>query len=125
MKNKTGRDEITFEKMESVREQQEKLARLHFDFMIGSNDSSSSYFHSSSSSTGQHSFNQDSNFNPSSNNNIMIDKLMGNLQQLSQSIEQLQSANPSSHHHPNRGHHGYPPPPHLPPSSSSSGPNKK
>ncbi|GIY85906.1 coiled-coil domain-containing protein 28B [Caerostris darwini] len=63
----------TFEKMENVREQQEKLARLHFDL------------NAQQELCGQHT---DEGIKISKGN---LSKLMENLQQLSQSIEQLQS----------------------------------
>uniref|UniRef100_T1J386 Coiled-coil domain-containing protein 28B n=1 Tax=Strigamia maritima TaxID=126957 RepID=T1J386_STRMM len=68
-----GKD-CTFEKMDSVREQQEKLARLHFDLNAHLE-----------------------NYNPLSEDGRSIAKenmakLMENLQQLSQSIDQLHSS---------------------------------
>ncbi|GFY57358.1 coiled-coil domain-containing protein 28B [Trichonephila inaurata madagascariensis] len=66
----------TFEKMENVREQQEKLARLHFDL------------NAQQELCGQHT---DEGINMAKGN---LSKLMENLQQLSQSIEQLQSGSP-------------------------------
>ncbi|CAL1270870.1 unnamed protein product [Larinioides sclopetarius] len=63
----------TFEKMENVREQQEKLARLHFDL------------NAQQELCGQHS---DEGIKMAKGN---LSKLMENLQQLSKSIEQLQS----------------------------------
>ncbi|GFU05894.1 coiled-coil domain-containing protein 28B [Nephila pilipes] len=63
----------TFEKMENVREQQEKLARLHFDL------------NAQQELCGQHT---DEGIKMAKGN---LSKLMENLQQLSQSIEQLQS----------------------------------
>lgn len=63
----------TFEKMESVREQQEKLARLHFDL------------NSQQEMSGQHT---DEGIKVAKGN---LSKLVENLQVLSHSIEQLQS----------------------------------
>jgi hypothetical protein len=72
-KLQTFGQDITFAKMESVREQQERLARLHFDL-----------------NAQQEIYGHDSEEGRSIAKENMA-KLMDNLQQLSNSIEQLQS----------------------------------
>ncbi|XP_054709814.1 coiled-coil domain-containing protein 28B-like [Uloborus diversus] len=70
-----GKD-CTFEKMEHVREQQEKLARLHFEL-----------------NAQQEMYGQSEDGRRIGRENL--GKLIENLQQLSRSIEQLQISSPS------------------------------
>lgn len=71
-----GKD-CTFEKMENVREQQERLARLHFDL------NAQQEIYGPQSDEGRRMAKEN------------LSKLIENLQQLSMSIEQLQSGSPS------------------------------
>ncbi|KAG8190185.1 hypothetical protein JTE90_011909 [Oedothorax gibbosus] len=73
----------TFEKMENVREQQEKLARLHFD--LNAQQEMCGYVKNV-----QHT---DEGIQVAKGN---LAQLIENLQQLSQSIEQLQSGSPTT-----------------------------